>query len=255
MHDVSEDEFQKGELWPEEQVKRTILYNGCEGRKVYLVVVVRVYVCLSASAVTEGGDVGGLAPSLLCAGPFSSAACKNSRYKPRCVLPPSMCCSNLTSRRGADGTRAWLRGFDSKLSGPKGNGDTLQLVSTTWDCVAYWPAASAGPLDLEFGCRGLGIAPSLPISPAANGVLRVVAWSAYTGTKGQRGRTGMLWPHVSRPTRPHPRHPRVHGRTSVVLTAAVPSSPSRPPCRPPCHPKKSLRESLLLAGPRSASTP
>lgn len=27
-------------------------------------------------------------------------------------------------------------------------------------------------------------------------------WSAYTGTKGQRGRTSMLWPHVSRPTRP-----------------------------------------------------
>ena len=97
MHDVSEDEFQNEELWPEEQVKRTILYNGCEGRKVYLDVVVRVYVrvCLSASAVTEGVDVGGLAPSLLCAGPFSSAACKNSRCKPRCVLPPSM----LTSRR------------------------------------------------------------------------------------------------------------------------------------------------------------
>lgn len=44
MHDVSEDEFQNGELWPEEQVKRTILCNGCEGRKVYLDVVVRVYV-------------------------------------------------------------------------------------------------------------------------------------------------------------------------------------------------------------------
>lgn len=31
-------------LWPEEQVKRTILCNGCEGRKVYLGV--RVYVCV-----------------------------------------------------------------------------------------------------------------------------------------------------------------------------------------------------------------
>lgn len=141
-------------------------------------------VCLSASAVTEGGDVGGLvAPSLLCAGPFSSAACKNSRCKPRCVLPPSACCSNLTSRQGADGTRAWLRGFDSKLSGPKGNGDTLQLVSTSWDCAAYWPAASAGPLDLEFGCRCLGIAPSLPISPAANGVMRMVCLYRHKGAE------------------------------------------------------------------------
>lgn len=43
--------------------------------------------------------------------------------------------------------------------------------------------------------------------------------------------------------------------TSVVVTIAVPSRPSRPPCWPLCHPKKSLRVSLLLAGPRSASTP
>lgn len=189
--------------------------------------------------MTEGGDLGGHGVGWLLLffvpGPSSSAACKNSRRKPRYV-PLPCAASNLTSRRGAHGDRtlAWLRGFDSKLSGPKGNGDTLQLVSTTRDCVAYWPAGSAGPLDLESGCRCLGIAPSLPISPAANGVVCIgthkthkhalaTCESAYASQSSTSSRP--QWTSV------------------VVVTIAVPSRPSRPPCWPLCHPKKSLRAS------------
>lgn len=82
MHDVSKDEFQGGKLRPEEQVKRTILCNGCEGRKVYLDVRVRVRV--RASSATEGGEAGGPGVGWLLLvfvlGLSYSAACKNSTY-------------------------------------------------------------------------------------------------------------------------------------------------------------------------------
>lgn len=120
---------------------------------------------LAAVAVwrKEGRLVGsGLAGSFssLCLAPLSLAACKKSK-----IVGASQ---SLPRSSGRD-LKAWLRGFDSKLRGPKGDGDTLQLVSTTLGFAADWPAGSAGPLDLESSCRRLGIAPSLPISPAANG--------------------------------------------------------------------------------------
>lgn len=43
--------------------------------------------------------------------------------------------------------------------------------------------------------------------------------------------------------------------TCVVLPTTATSLSSRSPCRPLCHPKKSLRVSLLLAGPHSAWIP
>lgn len=88
MHDVSKDVVRSGKLRPEEQVKRTILCNGCEGRKVYLDVRVCACVCKLAVRRKEGrlvGELAGSFSSLCWASPTRPPAKIVDRYKPCCV--------------------------------------------------------------------------------------------------------------------------------------------------------------------------